>query len=49
MEKANEDLFSIEQINEEILKIKLEIIEKENLINELLSIFNDETEDFKNS
>ena len=42
MEKANEELLSIEQINEEILKIKLEIIEKENLINELLSIVNDE-------
>ncbi len=49
MEKNNVDFFTVEQINEEINKIKLEIIEKENLIDELLSIINGESEEIENS
>ena len=49
MEENKESLINIEQIKEEIKKIKLEIIEKENLVDELLSIVNNETEEIENS
>ena len=39
-----ENNISIEQIKEEIKKLKLEIIEKENKIDELLKIINNEEE-----
>lgn len=39
-----ENSISIEQIKEEIQKLKLEIIEKENKIDELLKIINNEEE-----
>ncbi len=49
MEENKESLINIEQIKEEIKKIKFEIIEKENLVDELLSIVNNETEEIENS
>ena len=40
-----ENNINIKEIKEEIKKIKLEIIEKENKIDELLKIINNEVED----